>query len=63
MIDEYSDGVWLIEFANLSNPDLVPHFVASELGLSSLDEKENRDISDLLTMYLCDMNILIIFVH
>lgn len=61
LIDQYSDGIWFIEFANLSNPDLVPHFVASELGLSSLDVKEDGGISDLLTTYLCNLNVLIIF--
>jgi len=33
LVDEYEDGVWLVELAPLSDPDLVPQAVASVLGI------------------------------
>jgi len=33
LIDHFADGVWLIEFASLNDGALVPHVVASTLGL------------------------------
>lgn len=33
VLDEYSDGVWLIELAPISDPALVPQQIASVLGL------------------------------
>jgi predicted ATPase/DNA-binding SARP family transcriptional activator/predicted negative regulator of RcsB-dependent stress response len=33
LVDHFADGVWLIEFAPLSDAALVPHAVASTLGL------------------------------
>lgn len=33
LVDEYEDGVWLVELASLSDPDLVPQAVASALGV------------------------------
>ena len=30
---EFEDGVWLVELASLSDPDLVPQAVASVLGV------------------------------
>ena len=33
LVDDFADGVWLIEFAPLNDATLVPHAVASTLGL------------------------------
>ncbi len=33
LIEEYPDGVWLIELAPLSNPELVPQSIAQTLGI------------------------------
>ena len=33
VVDDYEGGVWLVEFAPLSDPDLVPQAVASVLGV------------------------------
>ncbi len=35
LVDGYSDGVWLVEFANLSDPGLVPQHAAAVLGVSA----------------------------
>jgi predicted ATPase/class 3 adenylate cyclase len=61
LIEGYADGVWLIEFANLSNPDLVPHYVTTELGVTASEVTEDRSISDVLSTYLCDKEILLVF--
>jgi predicted ATPase/DNA-binding SARP family transcriptional activator len=37
--DDHVDGVWLVEFANLREPDLVPVTVATAIGLRSLGEQ------------------------
>ena len=36
VLTSFSDGVWLVELAPLSNPDLIPHSVASALGLREI---------------------------
>ena len=33
VLDSFSDGVWLVEFAPLADPVLVPHAVTSALGI------------------------------
>lgn len=32
---EYPDGIWLVELAPLADPDLVPHVVATALGIAA----------------------------
>jgi predicted ATPase len=32
LVDRFKDGVWLVDLASLSDPDLVPQAVASILG-------------------------------
>ncbi len=49
LIDEFPDGVWFIEFGPLSDPTLVPHFVATALGLQL---QSGRTIQLALTEYL-----------
>ncbi len=38
LLPEFADGVWVIELAPLSDPDLVPTIVATELGLDLADD-------------------------
>src|SRR6202045_2244257 len=38
LLSEFADGVWAIELAPLSDPDLVPAAVATALGLDLVDE-------------------------
>ncbi|MAF11178.1 hypothetical protein CMK11_12070 [Candidatus Poribacteria bacterium] len=33
VIDEYPDGVWFVELASISDPDLIPNVVAAVLGV------------------------------
>ncbi|MET0287921.1 MAG: transcriptional regulator, partial [Polyangiales bacterium] len=32
-VDQFADGVWLVDFARLRDPSLVPHAIASATGL------------------------------
>ncbi len=48
-IEEYPDGVWLIELAPLSDPDLIPERVATALNIQ---EQPNRSLLETLTSYL-----------
>jgi len=49
VLDDYPAGVWYIELAPLSDPDLVPHSVAYTLGLR---EAAGVSILDTLTFFL-----------
>jgi predicted ATPase/DNA-binding winged helix-turn-helix (wHTH) protein len=57
MLDEFADGVWLAELANLSDPALVPQAVASALGIA---EQPGRSITDTLRSYLPSRALLLI---
>ena len=46
LLDEYPDGVWLVELAALSEPSLVPQAALSALGLR---EEPQRALTDTLT--------------
>src|SRR5205085_5669183 len=35
VLDQFTNGVWLVELAPLSDPSLVPQAVASALGVSA----------------------------
>lgn len=57
VIQEFKDGVWLIELAPLSAPDLVPQAIA--LGLN-LREQAGRPFLDLIQDYLARKNLLLV---
>jgi predicted ATPase/class 3 adenylate cyclase len=49
MASEFTDGVWLIDLARISEPELVIQQVASVFGVS---ERANRSLDDRLIEYL-----------
>ena len=49
LVEEYDNGVWLVELASLSDPELVPQEIASALEVS---EQPGRSFSDTLSDYL-----------
>ncbi|MBI3461404.1 AAA family ATPase [Candidatus Acetothermia bacterium] len=49
LLEEYPDGVWVVELAALSDPALVPQAVASTLDVR---EQPSRALMDTLTDYL-----------
>jgi predicted ATPase/class 3 adenylate cyclase len=57
VLEAYSDGVWLIELAPLSDAALVPQAVATALGLR---EDASRPILATLTDFLSARNLLLI---
>lgn len=49
MLDQYEDGVWLCEFAPLSDPDLAPSVLAGVLGVT---EVANRSLVESIVYWL-----------
>lgn len=57
VVDDYPDGVWLIELAPLSDPNLVPQAIASALGLR---EESDKRLAETLTDTLRPKSLLLI---
>ena len=58
VLDSFSDGVWLVEFAPLSDPVLVQHAVTSALGMR---EEAGRSVLATLADYLQSRHVLLVF--
>jgi predicted ATPase len=56
-VDEYPDGVWIVELSGLRDPELLPNTVASVLGLA---EQDSRSQLDTVLDYLSDREMLLI---
>lgn len=56
-LDEFEDGVWLIELASLAEPALVPQTVASVLGIH---EQVGRAMIDVLVDYFLSRHVLLV---
>ncbi|MGH2400105.1 MAG: adenylate/guanylate cyclase domain-containing protein, partial [bacterium] len=59
MLDEFPDGVWIVELGRISNPALIPHSVASAVG--ALEEQGGRPLTETLIDVLRAQTVLIIF--
>src|SRR6185295_2451276 len=57
VLEVFPDGVWLVEFAPLADPVLVPQTVAAVLGLK---EEAGRSLLSTLTDHLRGKRILLI---
>ncbi len=57
LLDQFPDGVWFIELAPLSNPDLIPQTILSALDVS---EQKGRPPLEVLQEYLAHKNLLIV---
>jgi predicted ATPase/class 3 adenylate cyclase len=57
LLEEYADGVWLVELAGLADPALVPQAAAAALGVR---EEPGRPLTATLTDYLCRKQVLLI---
>ncbi|WP_460359725.1 LuxR C-terminal-related transcriptional regulator [Actinoallomurus bryophytorum] len=53
----FPDGVWLVELAELENPELLTHTVSEVLGI---EDRSGRPAMGVLTEHLRDMNALIV---
>lgn len=57
-LDDFPDGVWLVELAPLADPRLVPQTVASILGVK---EEAGRSATESLVRHCSDRGLLLIF--
>jgi non-specific serine/threonine protein kinase len=57
VVEDYEDGVWLVELASLSDPALIPQAVASVLGVS---EQPGRPLMQTLAEALRDKKMLLV---
>lgn len=57
LLEEFRDGVWVVELASLSDPDLVPQAVASALGVR---EQPGRELAETLSDFLRPKSLLLI---
>jgi predicted ATPase/class 3 adenylate cyclase len=57
LLEEYANGVWLVELAALADPVLVPQTVASALGVR---EEPGRTLTATLTDYLRPKSLLLV---
>jgi predicted ATPase/class 3 adenylate cyclase len=57
LVEEYADGVWLVELAALADPGLVPQTVASALGVR---EEPGRALTATLTDHLRPRSLLLV---
>ncbi len=57
VMDDYPDGVWFVEFAPISDGQLVPQTVASTLGVK---EEAGRPVTEALAKHVADRRLLLI---
>ncbi len=57
VFDQYPDGAWLVEFAPLSDPTLVPNAVASSLNVP---EQRGRPFTETLVDFLHSKSLLLV---
>ncbi|MDQ2962900.1 MAG: tetratricopeptide repeat protein [Pseudomonadota bacterium] len=57
MLDDFPDGVWLVELASLSDAQLVPQAVASVLGVK---EEAGRPVIEALEKHVKDRQLMLI---
>jgi predicted ATPase/class 3 adenylate cyclase len=57
MLDQFPDGVWLVEFAPILDPQLVPRTTAIAIGLR---DEPQRPVIDMLCDYLHDKKLLLL---
>ncbi|HKY54616.1 MAG TPA: adenylate/guanylate cyclase domain-containing protein, partial [Anaerolineales bacterium] len=58
LLDQFRDGVWFIELAPLTNPDLIPQTILSTLGVR---EQQDKTAIQTLITYLQGNNLLLVF--
>src|SRR5258707_10595052 len=57
LIDAFPDGVWLVELAALSDPDLVPQAVAQALQVK---EQPDKSVSEIVSGWLASKRVLLV---
>jgi predicted ATPase len=59
-LGNYVDGVWMVELASLTEADFLPQQVASVLGVSAQEAREDHGETDVLVDYLRDKSLLLV---
>ena len=59
-IDEFSDGVWLVELASITEAELLPDQVASVFGVTAQEARAGRGVTEVLMDYLRDKSLLLV---
>jgi predicted ATPase len=59
-LSRYPDGVWLMELAAFTEPDLLPEQIASVFGVTAQEAKSGRGVTEILVEYLGEKNLLLV---
>jgi predicted ATPase len=59
-VNNYPDGVWLVELAALSEEDLLPDEIAAVFGVSAQEARSGIGVTDILIDYLKDKTLLLV---
>lgn len=57
LLDQFPNGVWFVELASLTNPDLIPQTILSIFGV---DDQPGMTTLQLLTDYVRERNLLLV---
>jgi predicted ATPase/class 3 adenylate cyclase len=57
LLDQFPDGVWFVELAPVSDPELIPQTILATFGIS---EQQGRTILQILTDYFGERSLLIV---
>jgi predicted ATPase len=58
LLDQYPDGVWFVDFAPISDPELVSSVIAQALGMS---QQADRRVDEAIPLWLERKKLLLIF--
>jgi predicted ATPase/class 3 adenylate cyclase len=61
LVEEFPDGIWMVDLTATEDPELVPTLLAESLGLRDIGALSGRPLSEELADYVGDKNTLILF--
>lgn len=59
-IDEFPHGVWLVELAAISEPEILPDHISSVFGVTAQEARAGRGVTDVLVEYFKDKTLLLV---
>jgi predicted ATPase/DNA-binding SARP family transcriptional activator len=59
-LDNYLDGVWLVELAAITDVEIFPGYIASVFGVTAQEASKDRGVTDVLVNYLRDKSVLLV---
>jgi predicted ATPase len=60
LLEEFPDGIWMVDLSATDDPDLVPTLVAEALGVRDLGGVGGRPLSEILSDYAADKQMLLL---